>query len=421
MNSKRNFLKAFIGSLVGFPLLKGLRAQYKPRVVVIGGGFGGGSCLRYLDSFSDKLSLVLVEKEQNYYTCPFSNYVVGGFRKINKNQFNYDKLENRGIKVLRRKVTFIDSDKKKIFFADGNIVYDYLILSPGVSFKWNDIDGFNKNLTNKYPVGWTGGQDVQKIYKKIDSLDDGSKIVIVPPDYPYRCPPAPYERASLIANFLKKKKINSKILIFDCKNSFTKSELFFSAWNKLYPDMIEWIPKSKGGKIIKLDPQENLITSESGQKIKADFLNIIPNQKASDLISNSNLISDDWCKVNPKTFNLENHKKIFALGDSIDGGDMPKSAFSANSQAKVCAENLLNTIFEKRLLNPVFLNTCYSLAAENYGFAISSWYRVSNYDNRIVSLGSRSSPTKSENALRIKEAKESYQWYESITDEIFGT
>ena len=166
MNSKRNFLKAFIGSLVGFPLLKGLRAQYKPRIVVIGGGFGGGSCLRYLDSFSDKLNLVLVEKEQNYYTCPFSNYVVGGFRKINKNQFNYDKLKNRGIKVLRRKVTFIDSEKKKIFFADGNIVYDYLILSPGVSFKWNDIDGFNKDLTNKYPVGWSGGQDVQKIYKK---------------------------------------------------------------------------------------------------------------------------------------------------------------------------------------------------------------------------------------------------------------
>ena len=421
MNSKRSFIKYFLGGLIGFPLLRGVRAEYKPRIVVIGGGFGGGSCLRYLDSFSDKLDLILIEKNRNYYTCPFSNYVLGGFRDINKNKFNYGNLKKRGINVINKKVLLIDSEKKKILLEDASLNYDWLVLSPGISFKWDGIEGFDKHQATKFPIGWSGGRDILKIFKKVQSLSSGSKVVIVPPDYPYRCPPAPYERASMIAYFLKMRKINAKILILDCKDDFTKSKLFFRAWEKLYPDMIEWIPKSKGGKVVRIDSKENQIILESGQNIKADILNVIPEQKASDLIRNSGLINGDWCRINPKTFELESNKNIHVIGDSIDAGDMPKSAFSANSQGKACAENLINIIFQKKLSNPVFLNTCYSLAAERYGFAISSWYRVSSVDDRIVSLGSKSSPLKWDRDLGKREAHESYQWYTSITDEIFGS
>ncbi len=418
MHSKRRFIKLLVAGLVGFPLLRGVRASYKPKVVIIGGGFGGGTVLRYLQGFN--LDLTLIEKDKSFYTCPLSNYVIGGFRKIHENKFDYRQIKNRGVNVIFENVKFIDSEKKKIHFQNNHINYDWLVLSPGIGFKWNSLRGFSQKLSQKYPIAWSGQRESEVLFKKIDSLGDNSKVIISAPDYPYRCPPAPYERASLIANYLQNKKKRFKIFIFDKKNSFTKMKLFLNSWNKLYPNSIEWIPRSKGGLITEFLEKESSIKLDSGEKIKGDFINIIPDQRCSDIIKNSRLTERDWCNVNPTTFEVLNHKNIHIIGDSIDAWDMPKSAFSASSQAKVCAENLKNIIFEKKIISPVFLNTCYSLAAKDYGFAISSWYKTNSDNTRIVSLGSKSSPIHASESIRKKEAKQSLEWYASITSEIFS-
>ena len=243
IKSKRNFLKYISLGLVGLPFFKGVRANYKPKVVIVGGGFGGGSCVRFLEKHLDKVDIILIEKKKYYYTCPFSNYVIGGFKKLDDIKFNYKNLRNRNIKIINDQANFINYEKKQIIFDEFKLNYDYLILSTGIGFKWNSIDGFSKKLSNIFPVSWNGGTDSLKLFKQIDSLENKCKLLIIPPDYPYRCPPAPYERASLIADFLKKKNINFKILILDKKDSFTKSDLFFKAWEELYPDNIEWIQR----------------------------------------------------------------------------------------------------------------------------------------------------------------------------------
>ncbi len=418
--NKRKFIKSLGLGLLSLPFIRGVRADYKPKIVIIGGGFGGGSCLSYLKRFSDKFDLNLIDIKKNYYTCPFSNYVIGGFRKINENRFSYTKLDKTKVNLINLRVKYINSDRKLIKFTNNDILnYDWLILSPGIGFKWDIIDGYNKQSNNKFPHAWNGGK-VDVLSKKLDSLENNSKILISAPDYPYRCPPAPYERASMIAYRLKKKGIKFKIIILDTKNSFTKMELFFHSWKKLYPDSIDWISRKDGGEVIKFDEKNKTLTTKSGQKFVGDFVNIIPPQKAADVITDSELILDDWCEINPKTFELSEKKNIHVVGDSINAWDMPKSAFSATSQAKICAENIKNIILGKDLVNPVFLNTCYSLASPNYGFSISSWYRINQNNDRIVSLGSEKSSITASVNERKEEVLQSFGWYDNITKEIFG-
>jgi len=418
--SRRFFLKTLAKGIFTFPFIKGVRANYKPRIVIVGSGFGGGTCIRYLEKFYGTFDVILIEKSNYYYTCPFSNYVIGGFRPLNHNKFSLDNIKKRGVKVIIDKVNFIDSEKKIIRFSSKNYIsYDWLILSPGVSFKWDQIEGYTESVNETNPHGWNGRLS-GLISQKIDSLDNNSKIIISAPDYPYRCPPAPYERASMIAHRLKNKGYKFKILIFDNKDFFSKQKLFFKAWKTLYPGSIEWIPRKNGGQIKKFNKDSNEIINSFGERIKADFINIIPNQKAASIFFKSNLIYKDWCEVNPTTFELKNNKFIHVIGDSINAWDMPKSAFSANSQGKVCAENVKNIILQKEILNPVFLNTCYSLASKDYGFSISSWYKVNSSNDKIVSLGSKESNIDASLSSRKEETYQSHGWYETVTNEIFG-
>ena len=420
IKSKRSFIKNIGLGIISLPFFRGVRADYKPKVVIIGGGFGGGTCLRYLMRFSELIDITLIEKDTEYYTCPFSNYVLGGFRNMDENKFYYKKIDPKRVRIINKNASFIDSEKKKILLVDKEMVsYDRLVLSPGISFKWDGIAGYNYLSNLEHPHGWSG-KYANIISKKIDALQDKATIVISAPEYPYRCPPAPYERASLIAYNLKKKGKKFKILILDNKNSFTKKELFLEAWEKLYPESIEWIPKDKGGRVKQLESKKKIVHTYSGEKVKADFINIIPEQKCSDIFQNSYLTDNDWIRVNPKTFELHDHKYIHAIADSIDAGDMPKSAFSANSQGKVCAENIINLILERPVSEPVFFNTCYSLAAPEYGFSISSWYRVNQTNDKIVSLGSKESPLNVSKKIRKQEYFQSIGWYKSVTKDLFG-
>ena len=296
--------------------------------------------------------------------------------------------------------------------------FDYLILSPGIGYKNKQIEGYSITNEKMVPHCWDGEKKIKIFKQRLESLDDKSPILISAPDYPYRCPPAPYERASMIANYMKKRSKNFKILIFDSKNTFTKKEIFFDEWKKIYGNSIEWIARKKGGKIQKI--RKDLIYTTDGEKIKSKFIHIIPEQRASSLIHESGLISGDWCKIDPTSFQLKNYDDIYALGDSIDAGDMPKSAFSANSQAKVLSINLVNRILQKKYIKPVFLNTCYSFSAKNRAFSISSWYKLNKSGDRIVSLGSSQSSNSATNSSRKMESIVAFGWYDSITKDLYA-
>ena len=215
--------------------------------------------------------------------------------------------------------------------------------------------------------------------------------------------------------------MNVKILVLDSKNSFTKQQNFFREWNLKFRNTIEWVSRKNGGKVVIYDHKNNFVKNDQGQTFKANFINVIPDQKAGKVIFDSRLLSDkkDWCSINPVTFELKNFKDIYVVGDSVYAWDMPKSGFSANSQAKVLTLNLINRILEKKYIDPLFLNTCYSFSDHERAFSISAWYRLNKSKNKIISTGSNESFVQSSKSDRRKEAKHAYGWYKTLVNDIF--
>ena len=424
---RRKFILDLAGNLLFLMLskmffIKRLGAKTKPRIIILGMGIGGATCLSYLSKLSNFIEIIVIEKSTKVRTGPFTNLVIGDILEEDYITFKINEEKYRNVKFIYNNINFIDSDKQKIVFSDGvKLDFDFLVLSPGIGYKENIIKGFSIHDKKNVPHCWDGGSDILSFKKRLHELEDGSQIIISAPDYPYRCPPAPYERASLIANYKIKIKKNIKILILDSKDSFTKQDNFFREWKSNYKDIIEWVPRSKGGRIIFYDQKNNLVKNDQGQVFKADFIHIIPDQKAAKVITDSNLISkeQDWCQINPISFELEGHKNIYVIGDSINAWAMPKSAFSANSQAKVLSINLINKILEKDPIDPVFLNTCYSFSKEDRAFSISSWYRLNLANDRIISLGSSQSNTNSNNLDRRLEASHAFGWYETMVKDLF--
>ncbi len=424
---RRAFISDLIGSLTFLMLskiflFKRLNAKKRPRIIILGMGIGGSTCLSYLSKLSDLIEIIVIEKNKKIRTGPLSNLVIGDILDEDYIIFKVNEKKYKTVRFIYDHIKFIDSDNKNIILSDGvRLYFDFLILSPGIGYKENIINGYRTSDKNNIPHCWDGESNILNFKKRLSELEDNSQIIISAPDYPYRCPPAPYERASLIANYKKKKKKNVKILILDSKDSFTKQDNFFREWDLNCRDIIEWIPRSKGGRVIFYDQQNSLVKNDQGQTFKSDFIHIIPEQKAAKVISDSDLIErgEDWCEINPVSFELNGHKNIYAVGDSINAWSMPKSAFSANSQAKVLSINLINKILEKELIDPVFLNTCYSFSKEDRAFSISAWYRLNITKDRIISLGSSESNTNSDSLNRKLEAKHAFGWYETMVKDLF--
>jgi sulfide dehydrogenase [flavocytochrome c] flavoprotein subunit len=427
-NYRRSFLKSS-GYLLSTLLFSSLfkinssvaKTKLKPKIIIVGFGIGGATCLSYLLKFSKNFDIIVIEKNEKIQTCPMSNLVIADIIPYSYISHDYDLKKLKNIKFLKSSVKKINTFKKNLETEDSlKINYDYLILSPGINFK-NDIVGYNSEDRNIVPHCWNGTKDIFEFKKGLNDLGKKSTIIISAPDYPYRCPPAPYERASLLANFLYRKKKKFKIIILDSKDSFTKKEIFLNEWRNYHKGSIEWVSKSSGGKVVYFNKKENYVKTSDGSKFKADFINIIPNQKAAAIITKSELnVDKDWCDVNPMTFELKNFKDIFVIGDSIDAGDMPKSAFSANSQAKILATNLVNRIYEKDFLNPVFLNTCYSFSSSQRAFSITSWYKLNNKKTKIISLGSSTTKVDALSHQYYDETRQAYGWYENLVKTIYG-
>ncbi|ETR75625.1 cytochrome C [Afipia sp. P52-10] len=415
---RRSLLKsaALLGASAAFA--RPAAAQTSARVVVIGGGFAGATCARELKRGG--VSVTLVEPNATYTACPFSNGVLAGLRPLSAQQFGYDALKADGITIGAQNATRVEPHAKRVTLADGaTLDYDRLVLAPGIDLRFDVLPGYNEEAAQVMPHAWKAGAQTTLLRSQLETMEDGGTVVISAPANPFRCPPGPYERASLIAYYLKTQKPRAKLIILDAKDNFSKQTLFQNAWKALYPNL-EWISLSSGGKVTEVDVKEKTLVTEFG-KHKADVANVIPPQRAG-LIAPLAGVADrsGWCPIDPVTFESKQQPEIHVIGDACIAGGMPKSAFSANAQAKVCAAAVLRLLRGEQAISPKLINTCYSLVAPDYGITIAGVYRPANGLLTDVEGAGGVSPLDAPASFRALEATYADAWFKTITSEVFG-
>jgi sulfide dehydrogenase [flavocytochrome c] flavoprotein subunit len=320
-------------------------------------------------------------------------------------------------------VTAIDAGGRSVRLAGGStIAYDRLVLSPGIDLKWNAIPGYDEAAAEIMPHAWKAGPQTTLLRRQLEAMPDGGVFVMVIPANPFRCPPGPYERASLVANYFKAQKPKSKIILLDAKDAFSKQGLFREGWAALYGDMIEWIPFAKLGNVTSVDPATKTVTTEFGGRQRGDVVNIIPPQRSGTVVDTAGLTGGgDWCPVNQSTFESTVMPGIHVLGDASIAGAMPKSGFSASTQGKVAAYVIGALQSGGQLPTPTFINTCYSLVAPDYGISVADVYKI-GADGTITAVAGAGgvSPTGATASFRSLEAGYARSWYANITADIFG-
>lgn len=424
--SRRSFAKAAgttAAALVAAPYVVHAQAV-KARVVVIGGGFGGATAAKYVRQFDREVEVTLVEPSATFTTCPFSNYVLAGFKTLKYITHDYKALTAvHGVKHVQSAAQSIDAAGKSVRLANGDTLrFDKLVVSPGIDFRWGAVKGYDEAAAEKIPHAWRAGPQTELLRKQLEAMPDGGTVLMVVPANPFRCPPGPYERASMIAFYLKANKPKSKILILDAKDMFSKQGLFQDGWRALYGDMITWVPLKDDGKVVEIDVNAKEVTTEFGKKHKADVINLIPPQWAGAIARTGGLASDSgWCPVNPTSFESTLHKDVHIIGDACIAGAMPKSGFAANSQGKVAAMSIVNAINNRPMAPPTYVNTCYSLVSREYGISVADVYRVTDQGIVAVQGAGGVSPRDAAPSVRFQEAQYAEGWYASMTQEIWGS
>jgi sulfide dehydrogenase [flavocytochrome c] flavoprotein chain len=391
------------------------------RVVVIGGGFAGASCARTLKQLEPLLAVTLVEPNAVFTACPFSNEVIAGLRDLHAQEFTYDRLAGTGIELARLTATHVDSQARAVVLSDGTrLSYDRLVLAPGIDFRWEAVPGYHEAATERMPHAWKAGAQTDLLRRQLAALEDGGLVIIAAPANPYRCPPGPYERASLIAHYLKTKKPRSKVIVLDAKDAFSKQKLFQQAWRQLYPDLLEWVALSSGGRVTSVDPA-TLTVATDFQSYKAAIVNVIPPQKAG-AIAEAAGVADrtGWCPIDPVSFESTLRPNIHVIGDAAIAGAMPKSAFAANAEAKVCAAAVAALLAGTAPATPKLINTCYSLVAPDYGISVAGVYQPANGQLVEVPGSGGVSPLDAPPATRAAEANIANGWFRTLTAEAFG-
>ena len=424
--TRRTFLKSgsalsLLGLTPAFNVLAATGGS-TGRVVVIGGGYGGAIAAKYIKKLDPKIDVTLIEKNQNYVSCPLSNELLGGERDIESLTFNYSGMSNRGIKVVHDVVDEIDAVKQAVRTSGGNTFnYDKLVVSPGIDFQWDKIEGYDAEIADtKVPHAWKAGPQTVLLRKQLVAMKDGGTVIIAAPPNPFRCPPGPYERAAQIAHYLHTNKPKSKILLLDAKDKFSKQGLFKQGWSRFYGDMIEWVGAAGGGSIEGLDLANSSLIGEV-EEFKGDVLNIIPPQKAAPLAFKAGLTdTSGWCPVNQKTFESTIHKNIHVIGDSCIAGKMPKSGYAANSQGKVCAAAIVAELSNAEIPEPSYVNTCYSIVSPEYGFSVAAVYQLHGGSIVPVKGAGGLSPMDAPDVHRMREAQFARGWFKNITSDMFG-
>lgn len=395
----------------------------QPRAVVVGGGTGGISVAQAIKKTDPSIEVIMIERNAKYTTCYGSNWTFNDLVTMDDITFDYKKMSKKhNITVLKGEVTNVDAEKKQVRLEDGSAIeYDRLVVSPGVSFRWDLIEGLDETTTSIIPHAWKAGKQTEILRKQIQAMPDGGTFVMSAPPNPFRCPPGPYERASLIADYFKKHKPKAKIIILDAKNTHSKQAKFQQGWSKHYGfgtdnSMIEWVSEFDGGAVKSIDAKKKIVTTVEGEKIKADVINYIPTQKANVTADKLGLVDQSfWCTIDPETFESKMIENIHVLGDASTTG-MAKSAFAANSQSKVCGAAVANLLTGKEVnQTPGLFNQCFSLITPTHGISVLDAFMVNNHV--VERTGGGIFPKDGKYA---READSARMWYDNITGELFN-
>jgi sulfide dehydrogenase [flavocytochrome c] flavoprotein subunit len=419
---RRAFLRVGVAAAASALAPRPARGQgATPRVVVVGGGFAGASCARALRQADPRVVVTLVEPNTTFTACPFSNAVIAGLRELPAQQFTYDRVAADGITIARTTATAVDAQARSVTLADGaRLPYDRLVLAPGIDIRWGALTGYDEAAAAQLPHAWKAGEQTLLLRRQLEAMADGGLVVIVAPANPFRCPPGPYERASLVAHYLKTKKPKSKLIILDAKDTFSKQRLFQQAWTELYPGLLEWVPLSKGGQVVSVDAATRTLVTDFGQH-KPAVANVIPPQKAGRIAEVAGVADrTGWCPIDPVTFESKLQPGIHVIGDAAIAGAMPKSAFAANSQAKTCAAVVVRLLTGAAPSATKLINTCYSLVAPDYGISVAGVYQPSGGQLADVPGSGGVSPAEAPRATRAAEAVLAEAWFRTITTEVFG-
>ena len=427
--NRREFVKAAGAAtalgMIGMPHIA-LGASKK--VVIVGGGTGGATAAKYLKRADPSIEVTLIEADKHYYTCYMSNEVLGGERELDSIRFGFEGLAGHGVNVVHDKVTGIDAEKKEVKTAGGKtFAYDRCVVSPGISFVWDKIEGYDAGTAEKIPHAWKAGPQTQALRDQLVKMKDGGTVVICPPANPFRCPPGPYERASQIAHYLKQHKPKSKILILDAKQTFSKQGLFTQGWEKLYgfgtdQSMIEWQPGPDAA-VVEVRAGDMTVVTSFGDEVTGDVINVIPPQVAGEIAIKAGLTDESgWCPVDKKTFESSIHKGIHVIGDACIATKMPKSGYAANSQAKVCAAAVASLLNGNEVGTPSYVNTCYSIVGADYGISVAAVYRLSEDGATIAGVEGAGGLTPADASAEMlkREVAYAHSWFDNITADIFS-
>lgn len=416
---RRQLLGAGLAAALALPLR--VRGTPSARVIVIGGGFGGAACARSLRQLAPQVEVTLFEPRALFYTGPATNAALSAVCSPGDIVRGPAQFTDAGLRWIAQHAVAIDPVTRRVRLASGTTLdADRIVISPGVAMRWDRIEGLNADARHRMPHAWLGDADVERLRKRIAVLPDGATVAISAPANPYRCPPGPYERASLLAwHFAQTARPRCKVLLLDAKDDFTKRALFQLGWDTLYPDTIEWVPRERGGELVAVEARRTTLRLHGGERIRADLACVIPPQRAADIAREADLVDESlWCPVYPTNFESTRHAGIHIIGDAAAAQPMPKSAFSANSQAKLVALSLAAEFSGSPAPAVKLINTCYSLLAPDYGISVGGLYGV--VSGRLSTLNDGMSPLGATRAVRAQEARYAHAWYEHITRDTFG-
>ncbi|MFA7432358.1 MAG: NAD(P)/FAD-dependent oxidoreductase [Gemmobacter sp.] len=416
--------RTFIGAVaagaaaLSAPMVLG---QARPRVVVIGGGCGGATAARYIAKDSaGAVDVVLIEPSRVYYTCFFSNLYLGDFWELENTAFTYARLAaDYGVNVIHDLAAGVDRDARSVALASGGRVsYDRLVIAPGIDFVEGSIEGWSPDAQTAMPHAYKGGTQAALLKAQLAAMPEGGRFAMVAPPNPFRCPPGPYERISMVAHFLTTHNPTAKILVLDPKENFSKQTLFENGWEQHYPGMVERIGPDFGGDNVQVRPDTMEVVVD-GTVEKVDVCNVIPGQRAGNIAALAGLTDDSgWAPVSPDDMRSRADGNIWVLGDASAQGDMPKSGFSANSQAKVAAMAIRGELTGSRVFPARYTNTCWSLIATEDGVKVGASYEPT--EEKIASVESFISQPGEDAETRKLTWEESVGWFNGITTDVFG-
>jgi sulfide dehydrogenase [flavocytochrome c] flavoprotein chain len=397
-------------------------AQSAAKVVIIGGGAGGATVAHYLKKAAAQIDVTLIEINPIYSSSFFSNLYIGGLRALESLNHSYAGLQRLGIKVVHDLATDVDGVKKTVKTKGGRTYrYDRLVLSPGIDMNYDTISGYTQDAARVMPHAYgTSAFGKRQLKQQLHALRDGGTVVLSPPSNPYSCPAGPYERACMIAHYLKVKKPKSKLIILDPKKAFSMQGVFTEAFDKYYKGIIELNLTSEidDFSLLRVDARTKDIVTKAGRKIRADVANIIPQQRAGEIAHKAGVTDGDWSPVHPQSFASRTVRHIYVLGDAAVAAEMPKSAFAANSQAKAVVRDILADLANTERSPARYRNTCWSILAPDDD--VKTGANFAPKDGKLEAFDAFASQQGEAAAVRGQNYEESVSWYVSITADMFA-